>query len=139
MAQSTTKKGINVEPIDLSVGLFDKIISVVALEKEKEHSKKIVYALVLLLLISVIAFPFSWNLFMADWRSSGAEYFISTGLGNMRVFLAFWQDFTFSILESLPVIPMILFVLNIALLLFTVRLFLYKKGFLLKYLRHNSL
>ncbi len=125
------------KPAPPSAGLFDKIICAITLEKELKQTKKILLFFVALLGVSVILLPFSWLFFIYQWKISGAYYFIWTAITNLDIFFSLWQDFTLSILESLPIIAITFFAINIALFLFTIRLFLYKKGMLLKYVKHH--
>ncbi len=119
------------------VSLFDRIISAIALEKEFKQTKKILYTFIGLLVVSMAVIPFSFMFFMHQWKVSGTTYFISTAAGNLVPFFTLWQDFVLSILESLPVMAITLLAINVAFLLFSVWLFLYKKGLLLKYLKHS--
>jgi len=124
-------------PAEPSAGLFDRIICAIATEKEFRQTRKLLAMFTLLLVVSVIALPFSASLFAGQWRASGTPYFIGTAMENTGMFFDLWQDFTLSILESLPVMPIILLMLNIALLLFSIKLFLHKKGILFKFLKHS--
>ncbi len=117
--------------------LFDKIVLAVKQEKEFKQTKKILLAFLLLLAVSAISLPFSLAFFVGEWRHSGIQYFILSAVGNVGIFVAYWQDFTLSIVESLPAAAIIIFLVNLGLLLFTLRLFMYKKQLLLKYLMHT--
>ncbi len=120
-----------------SLNLFDRIISAIKQEKEFKQTKKILIAFILLLVVSVATAPFSATFFLDQWNSSKTDYFISLSISNINMFFAYWQDFALSIFESLPIVAIILLALNIASLLFTLRLFLYKKGYLIRYLRYK--
>lgn len=125
----------NIHP-EPSAGLFDRIIAAITQEKELRKTRKLSCFFLAMLIVSLGAMPFSLPLFVGALKHSGSAYFISTVLGNMRLFLTLWPDFSLSILESLPLAAITLFALNVALLLFSVRLFLHKKGLLLKYLTY---
>jgi hypothetical protein len=116
--------------------LFDRIITAVHQEKEFKQTKKILLAFLLLLAVAVISMPFSLTFFVSEWRHSGISYFISSAVGSTGVFAVYWQDFLLSVVESMPVIAIVIFLINLGLLLFTLRLFMYKKQLLLKYLVH---
>jgi len=115
-------------------GLFDKIICAIKLEQEFKKTKELLLMFASLLLISMASMPFSFAYFFSQMQESAILYFISTAMQNVNIFFVVWQDFLLSILESLPLMSIFLFSLNLALFVFTVRLFLYKKGLLLKYL-----
>jgi hypothetical protein len=72
-----------------------------------------------------------------DISIAGIFYFISAAASDFGVFFALWQDFGSAILESLPVAAITVFTINVALILFTVRLFLHRKKLLLSYLTNN--
>jgi len=118
--------------------LFDKIILACKQEKEFKQTKKILLVFLLLLAVSAISLPFSLTFFVREWRHSGVQYFISSAVENVGVFTAYWQDFVLSVIESLPMVAIIIFLINLGLLLFTARLFMYKKQLLLKYLLHHA-
>jgi len=128
----------NITPAEPAVGLFDRIILAIKREKEIRQTRSLLFSFLSLLIVSFGAMPFSFIFFVEEWRASGIGYFISTStsvaMSNMGVFINLWQDFFMSILEALPVFGVIIFAVNIALVLFTVRLFLYKKGLLLKFI-----
>jgi len=128
----------NITPAEPAAGLFDRIILAIKREKEIRQTRSLLFSFLSLLIVSFGAMPFSFIFFVEEWRASGIGYFISTStsvaMSNMGVFINLWQDFFMSILEALPVFGVIIFVVNIALVLFTVRLFLYKKGLLLKFI-----
>ncbi len=133
MATYSTSQNFN-KPTEPSAGLFDRIIAAITLEQEFKQTRKILFAFIFLLLVSAAFMPFSFSFFAIQWNSSGVFYFISAATVNASVFFDSWEDFVLSILESLPVMAITLFAINVAALLFSIRLFLYKKGLLLKYL-----
>ena len=132
-----SNRQINDSPAQPSAGLFDRIISAIQQEKEFKQTKKLLALFTSLLLVSAISMPFSSAYLLNQWNESAIPHFISTALQNLDLLWAIWQDVSMSILESLPLVSILLFTLNLALLVFTVRLFLHKKGLLLRYLRHN--
>jgi len=137
MRKDYEKLFTHLKPIEPPAGLFDRIILAIKREQELQHTKRLLFGFLALLVISFGAAPFSWTLLANQVESSGIFYFITTAISDFGTFLAFWQNFSLAILESLPVIGIVVFTINMALTLFTLRLFLYKKQFLLKYLTHN--
>ena len=126
-----------VKPQEPSVGLFDKIIMAIKKEQELQHTKRLLFGFLFLLIISIISTPFSFILLINQTKSSGIHYFISSAFSNFSVFITFWKEFSLAILESMPVVAVAIFILDMALVLFTLRLFLYKKRLLLNYLIKN--
>ena len=130
------KKIIYPEPAP-PAGLFDRIIAAIKREQELRHSKRLLFGFLILLVLSFIATPLSWTMFVNQVKTSGVLYFISMAVSDFGTFLNYWKDFSLAILESLPITGIIAFVVSIGLALFTLRLFLYKKRLLLDYLMHS--
>ena len=116
-----------------AVGLFDRIILAIKREQELQNTKKLVLGFLTLLVISLASAPFSWSLLASQTQDSGLLYFISAAANDLGVFFAFWQDFGLAVVESLPIAAIIVFILNMILAIFTIRLFLYKKRLLVGY------
>ena len=127
----------NLEPKEPPIGLFDRIILAIKREQELRNTKKLAFGFLALLVISLASTPFSWSLFASQIQDSGVLYFVSAALSNIGTFFAFWQDFGLAIAESLPIAGITVFVLNMILAVFTIRLFLYKKRLLVGYLLHS--
>ena len=137
MRKDYEKLFTHLEPAEPPVGLFDRIVLAVKKEQELRKTKRLLFGFLLLLVVSSIATPLSWLIFINQIESSGIVYFISTALNDLGTFLLLWKDFTLAILESLPLTGMMVFVISLGMAIFTLRLFLYKKRLLLGYLVHN--
>lgn len=122
---------------ELPGSLFDRIILAIKREQELQQTKRLLFSFLFLLIVSLIATPFSWAMLSSQAKSSGIIYFISTAVNNFGTFLTLWQDFGLAIAESLPVVGITVFVLNLILVIFAIRLFLYKKRLLVGYLLHK--
>ncbi|MFA4998659.1 MAG: hypothetical protein WC514_01435 [Candidatus Paceibacterota bacterium] len=131
------KKSDHFSPAEPSAGLFDRIILAIKKEQELQNKRRLLFSFFSLLIVSISAVPFSWTILAEQVRSSGILYFVSAALNNLSNFMIFGKDFGLALLESLPIAGIIFFTLNIILAVFTLRLFLYKKQFLFKYLGHN--
>jgi len=123
--------------IEPPAGLLGKVILAIKREEQLKKTRKLFFSFLLLLIFSLITVPYSWIFFVNQVKTSGILYFISTGINNLEIFFNFWQDFVFIIFESLPILGLITFLLSLGLCLFTLRLFLHKKGLLIKYLFHR--
>lgn len=119
-----------------STNLFDKIIAAIEQEKQLRHGKNILLAFAFFLFGSAALAPFSLSLFVAAWRISGTYYFIESALFHAGFAVRAWQVFFLAATESFPFMPMVLLIINIACLLFALRLFLHRQGLLLNYLKH---
>lgn len=134
MRQDFEKLFSHLESVEPPAGLFDRIIFVIKKEQELRHTRRLVFGFLSLLTISFIAIPFSWTMLTDQIKSSGILYFISMAANDPSISFVFWQDLSLAILESLPIMGIVVFIMNIILALFTIRLFFYRKRLLLTYL-----
>jgi len=125
------------EPPEPSAGLFDRIILAIRREQELRNTKKLVFGFLVLLIVSFAAAPFSWTLLTGQIQDSGMLQFIEVALSDLGAFFVSWQDFSLAIAESLPIMGITIFIVNMILAVFTIRLFLYKKRLLVGYLLHG--
>ena len=137
MRQEFEKLFSNLKPVEPPAGLFDRIILAIKREQELQQTRRLLFGFLSLLIISFITMPFSWTLLAEQAENSGILYFISAAMSDFGVFLNLWQDFGLAIIESLPIVAVVIFTLNMVLILWTLRLFLYKKRLLLAYLIHR--
>ncbi len=133
MRKNYKKASLFIKPAEPPAGLFDRIILAIKREQELQHTRRLLFVFTALLLLSLVSTPFSWSILTKQAESSGIVYFLSAAVSDFGSFLANWKDFILSIFESLPVLGVISFTLNISLVIFTLRLFLRKRQFLLKY------
>jgi len=134
MRQDFEKLFSHLKPAEPPAGLFDRIILAIKREQKLQQTKRLLFGFLSLLIISFITMPFSWTLLAQQAENSGILYFISAAISDFGVFITLWQYFSLAIVESLPLVAIAIFTLNMALILFTVRLFLYRKRLLLAYL-----
>ncbi len=138
MRQDYEKLFVNLKPEEPPVGLFECVIFAIKQEQELRRSKRLLFGFLLLLLVSLAATPLSGAMLISQVKNSGISYFISvfisTAINDWGTFSVFWQDFGLAILELLPITGMISLFSSLAITVFTVRLFLYKKRLLLGYL-----
>ncbi len=137
MKQDYEKLFSYLKPAEPPAGLFDRIILAIKREQELQQTKRLLFSFLSLLIISFIAAPFSWTLLVNQVENSGILYFVSTAVSDFGTFLVLWQDFSFAILESLPLTGMAAFAVSLGMSIFTLRLFLYKKRLLVGYLLHR--
>jgi len=128
----------HIKPKEPPAGLFDRIILAIKKEQELQHTKRLLIGFLLLSVVSLVALPISWKILLSQIEHSGIFYFISTAFIDFGIFFNFWKDFCWAIAESLPVMGIFVFVFNIILVIFTLRLFLYKKRLLIGYLLHSK-
>ncbi len=126
-----------IEPPAPPMGLLDKIILAIKREQELSKTKRLAFGFFALLIISISAAPFSWAFFSGEIAASGVMQFVSIAINDIDTFLSLWPDSFLAIAESLPIMSLILFAINITLAVFTLRLFLHRKGMLLDYFLHG--
>ena len=137
MRKDYEKLFTHLEPPEPPAGLFDRILLVIKREQELRSAQRLAFGFLALLILSLSAAPFSWTLFVGQIQDSGMLQFIEVALSDLGAFFASWQDFSLAIAESLPVMGIVLFTINIILAIFTLRLFFYKKRLLVGYLLHG--
>jgi len=137
MQKELKKTSVRSYPAEPSAGLFDRIILAIKREQELYQTKRLLLIFFCLLIVSLGIAPFSWTVLVNQVKASGILYFVSVAIGNLDAFFLFWKDFSLAILGSLPIIGIIFFTINIALMVFAIRLFLYKKHILIDYLKNN--
>ena len=121
------------EPPELPAGLFDRIILAIRREEELRYTRRLAFGFLGLLIVSFSAVPFSWAYFSGQIVESGLYQFISVAASDLSTFLALWPDFLMAVAESLPIVGFTIFMINIILAVFTLRLFLYKRRLLFGY------
>lgn len=134
MRKDYEKLFTHLKPAEPPAGLFDRIILAIEREQQLQRTKRIVFSFLGLTIISIGATPFSWSMLAGQIESSGVLYFLSTVTSDAALFLALWKDAGLAILESLPIIGITIFAINMALILFTIRLFLHRRRLLIGYI-----
>lgn len=124
----------HLKPAEPPAGLFDRIILGIQREQELQHTRRLALGFLSFLVISFVAIPFSSTILVDQVNNSGILYFVSVAASDPGISFAFWQDISLAILESLPIMGIVMFTINMILVLFTIRLFLYRKRLLLTYL-----
>lgn len=133
MRKDYEKLFTHLKPAEPSAGLFDKIILAIKREQDLRNTKRLAFGFLALLIISLSSAPFSWSFFSEQMAESGVLQFMSIAINDLGTFFVFWQDFSLAIAESLPVMGLTAFTVNMILAVFTLRLFLYRKRLLLGY------
>lgn len=137
MRQNYQKSFSRLKPAEPPAGLFDRIILAIRRERELRHTRRLLFGFLSLLLVSLVATPLAGAMLASQIKSSGISYFISTAISDLGTFFALWQDFGLAIIESLPIVAIAVFLLSLAISVFTLKLFLHKKRLLLGYLMHS--
>ena len=134
MRKDYEKLFTQLKPKEPPAGLFDKIILAIDREQQLQRTKRIVFSFLGLTVISIVTAPFSWSMLVGQIESSGILYFLSTMTSDAVISLSLWKDTGLAILESLPIMGITIFAINMALILFTIRLFLHRRRLLIGYI-----
>lgn len=137
MREDLEKLFAHLEPPEPPAGLLGQIIFAIKREQELRNSKRLAFGFLALLVVSLTAAPFSWNFFSGQIIESGILQFMSIAINDLGTFLVLWPDVLIAVAESLPVTGITIFVINMILAVFTLRLFLYKKRLLIGHLLQN--
>jgi len=137
MRKDYEKLFTHLESPEPPAGLFDRIMLAIKREQEWRNTKRLAFGFLALLLTSLATVPFSWTFLSGQIAESGVLQFISVAISDLKTFLSIWPDSVMAIAESLPVMGIAIFTLNMILVIFTLRLFLYKKRVLIGRLRHG--
>lgn len=128
MRKDYEKLFTHLRPPEPPAGLFDRILLAIKREQELRNTKRLVFGFLALLVVSLATVPFSWTLVAGQMQESGVIQFVQATLSDIGTFFASWQEFGLAIAESLPVTGIAIFTINMILAVFTLRLFLYKRG-----------
>ncbi|MDP2967501.1 MAG: hypothetical protein Q8N87_03790 [bacterium] len=134
MRKDCEKLFSHLKPPEPAPGLFDRIILAIKQEQELQHTKRLLFGFLFLLVVSFIATPLSWTMLVNQAENSGILYFVSAAISDFGTFFSLWHDFGLAIAESLPIMGILAFSISIGIALFTLRLFLHRKRLLLGYL-----
>src|SRR3989344_3719574 len=123
MRKDYEKLFTHLESPEPPAGLFDRILFAIKREQELRNTKRLAFGFLALLAVSLTAAPFSWSFFSGQMVESGILQFMSIAINDLGAFLALWPDSVLAIAESLPVTGIVLFVINMILAVFVLRLF----------------
>lgn len=137
MRKDYEKLFTHLTPPEPPAGLFDRIILVIKREQELRHTQRLLFGFLSLLLVSLVATSLSGATLVSQVKGSGISYFISFAISDLGTFFALWQEFGLAIMESLPFGGIIIFLLSLAVSVFTLRLFLHRRRLLFGYLMHS--
>jgi hypothetical protein len=111
--------------------LLSKILVAIKKQEIRQRKQKMIGFLVLSLVIA-FTIPFTSQILISQINNSGITYFLEAIMNDFQSFLNFWQEFTLAILESLPIIAILVFAISLEAFIFTFRLFLREKTFIFK-------
>lgn len=111
MKHLSSEKLIDFDLVEPSDRLFDKVIGRIQQfqrDKRVKAVKRRIFVFSALSLISLIAFVPAFSTMKLNMTESGFLNFISLLFSDFKVVMSYWQNFTMSLLESLPVVNLVL-------------------------------
>jgi hypothetical protein len=105
-------------------GLFDSIVTGVRRERRTQVLKKRVILFSLGVIISLVALVPAFSFLREGMARSGTLYFLSLVFSDPGVVLGLWQEFIFSLLETLPIVSMAVFLAALFVFFGSIRLFI---------------
>lgn len=107
MRKDYEKLFTHLKPQEPPVGLFSKIMSRIHKEERLLSVKKRLILFSTAVVISAGAFIPIINAFQAEFAQSGIYQFLSLIFTDSGSVMAYWQDFSLALLESLPAVSTI--------------------------------
>ncbi|MFA5080539.1 MAG: hypothetical protein WC472_02845 [Candidatus Paceibacterota bacterium] len=108
MEKEYKKLFMNMEEVNPSSKLFEKIMLRISREEKLVIVKKRIAVFSVFLAISLGGFVYSFITVQNAFVSSGFTQFFSLIFSDFNIVIAYWQNFLFTLLESLPVFAMII-------------------------------
>lgn len=109
MRQNYEQLFTHLSPPEPPEGLFNKIMSRIRREQRLTIVKRRLVFLAVLLIGSMTALVPAWQTMRAGFIESGFINFVSLLFSDASAVLAYWQNFAWAVLESLPTMGMIMF------------------------------
>jgi len=92
--------------ISVPVDLLDKIMSKIDVEQKKLARRNFIFSSAALLVVLAAIVPV-WQLFYSEISQSGFMQYLYFGFYDFNLVISEWQDFSLSLLESLPIVSTI--------------------------------
>ncbi len=120
-----------------SEGLFAKIMQQIYKEKNIMVIKRRLALFSFGVLGSVAAFYPVLNMVKIEMAESGFIKFVSLIFSDFRVIITYWQSFAFAVLESLPVLSVLLFFIVIFTFLGSLKFFIKDVKFIFNFAKNS--
>lgn len=119
----TYKDLLNLIENEPSKDLFNKIILRIKKEEKIFIIKKRLLIVSAVLFLSSVAFIFSAITTHTEFIKSGFFDFFSLMFSDFNTIIAYWQNFSMSLLESLPVVSVIIFLFTLIIFISSLKAF----------------
>ena len=123
--------------IDQPFGLFSRVKLRVSYERTLAIMRKYSVFIAAIFVLAIIFTVPAWNALLSDIRHSGFVQYLGLILSDFRIVLDNWQDYSLSLLESLPALTVAIFLVIILVILVAIRFFrkfilIMRKNYLLR-------
>jgi len=120
--QNNPQNQRNLTEFEIPAGLFEKVMRRIELEKKAQILRRyFIFTSVSFVAALILIFP-AWRAFRSNIAQTGFNQYISLLFLDSKTVLANWQDYSLTLLESLPIINAILLLAAIFAILFTLKL-----------------
>jgi len=102
--------------MDPSEGLFNRVATRLQDEERYLRIRSRFFVFFLLFVLSAVAIPFAVSAFSSSASASGFTTFVSLVTSDTGIVLEHWQEFGYSLLETLPILTLT-FILGLSIIL----------------------
>jgi len=106
--------------INVPADLLDKIMSRIDVEQKKIARQRFIFGVAVFLVVLVGLVP-TWQLFYSEISQSGFLQYLAFGISDFNLIVSQWQDFSLSLLESLPIVSTMSLFMVVFILLLTLK------------------
>lgn len=131
MAQDREKLGSDKRQVRLPAGILDRIMKRICEENNLQRIRRLILITGFFLFCSVLVLLPALISVWIDLANSGFFYFLTLIFFDLRMIIANWQNFFYSLLELIPATELILSLVSILFCLIAMKLLLkYTKTFI---------
>jgi len=109
MVQDYEKLFSQIQPLEPPVGLFERIVNRIQIEQKLITVKRRIFLFSAGLFITILAFIPTIKMAWSGLTESGFLNFFSLIFSDAGIVASYWQNFALSLLETLPVTGLVLF------------------------------
>lgn len=120
MDKNIDKLFSELEVFEPDVALYSKILENIK-NKQRSFARRRFFVFLLLFLTSSIALIPTFNMLYVDFVRSGFFQFFSLIFSDSRLIVSYWHNFIIILMESLPVVSLILFFVIVFIMLESLR------------------
>ena len=123
MRQNLEQLFVHLNQIEPPVGLFLRLLNRLGKEKQLRAIRRQLMILTPVLIGAFAALALTFQSVQASFYETGFYQFISLLFSDFSIVVVYWQNFALSLLETLPVTGLIVFLTTLLVFLSALRLF----------------